>query len=42
MDQRSFRGRISATRTIIQTQTSATDQQLIDSQGYFKLCTEWA
>jgi hypothetical protein len=40
--QHSFRGRISANRMVLQTPTSATDQQLIESQGDFKLCTEWA
>jgi hypothetical protein len=41
-NQHSFRDRISANRMVFQTSTSATDQQLIDSQSDFKLCTEWA
>ena len=41
-NQHSFRARISATRTDLQTPTSATDQQLTDSESDFKLCTEWA
>lgn len=37
-----FRGGVSATQTIFQTPTSASDQQLIDPEADFKLCTEWA